>query len=55
MHLPNDGESVFVKSRYSDEARAAIFRRGPAACWEDRYSIYRFDHFQEWAARSPGI
>jgi hypothetical protein len=55
MHLPKDGESVFVKSRFSEGPRAVIFRRGPAACWEDRYSIYKFAHFQEWAAGSPGI
>jgi hypothetical protein len=51
VHLPKDGQSVFVKARYNDEPRAVIFRRGPAACWEDRYSIYQFDYFQEWAAR----
>jgi hypothetical protein len=54
MLLPSDGQAVFVRGRYNPEPRAVVFRRGPAARWEDRDSIYQLEYFHHWAAMSPG-
>ena len=54
MHLPSDGQSVLVKGRYDDEPRAVVFRRYPAARWENRGSVYRFEYFNQWAVMSLG-
>jgi hypothetical protein len=54
MHLPNDGQPVFVKGRYNPEPRTVVFRRYPAARWENNGSVYQFEYFDQWATISLG-
>jgi len=48
--LPSDGQSVYVKGRYNSEPQAVVFRRYPAARWENRGTVYQFEHFNQWSA-----
>ena len=52
--LPSDGQSVYVKGRYNPEPRAVVFRRYPAARWENRDTVYEFEYFNQWAVISLG-
>ena len=52
MHLPSDGQLVLV--RYNPAPRAVVFRRYPAARWENNGSVYQFEYFDQWATISLG-
>jgi hypothetical protein len=52
MHLPSDGQLVLV--RYNPAPRAVVFRRYPELRWERDGTLFRFEHFDQWALISPG-
>jgi hypothetical protein len=46
--VPNPGETVEVRERYTDKVQVAAFKDRPARRWEHKNMAYQFEYFAYW-------